>query len=85
MRKSLSARFVLLALALCLLSAHSAAAGERLTVLLDWYVNPDHAPLYVALENGMFAKRGLDVELVAPANPNDPPKLVAAGKADVAI
>ena len=28
---------------------------------------------------------GLDVELVAPADPNDPPKLVAAGQADVAI
>lgn len=62
-----------------------ASAGERLTVLLDWYVNPDHAPLYVALEKGMFAARGLTVELIAPANPNDPPKLVAAGKADIAI
>jgi putative hydroxymethylpyrimidine transport system substrate-binding protein len=33
----------------------------------------------------MFAARGLEVELIAPANPNDPPKLVAAGKADIAI
>ena len=60
-------------------------AGEKLTVLLDWYVNPDHAPLYVALEKGFFAARGLEVELIAPANPNDPPKLVAAGKADIAV
>ncbi len=68
-----------------LLAAAEGMAGEKLTVLLDWYVNPDHAPLYVALEKGMFAARGLDVEIIAPANPNDPPKLVAAGKADIAV
>ena len=62
-----------------------AFAEDKLTVLLDWFVNPDHAPLYVAKEKGYFREAGLDVELVAPADPNDPPKLVAAGKADLAI
>jgi len=56
-----------------------------MTVILDWFVNPDHAPLIVALEQGYFAEAGLDVELVAPADPNDPPKLVAAGMADLAV
>ena len=60
-------------------------AKEKMTVLLDWFVNPDHAPLFVALEKGFFEAKGLEVELIAPSNPNDPPKLVAAGKADVAI
>lgn len=68
-----------------LLLATPAAATERLTVLLDWFVNPDHGPLVIAREKGFFAAEGLQVELVAPADPNDPPKLVAAGKADVAI
>lgn len=63
----------------------SAMAGEKITVLLDWFVNPDHAPLFVALEKGFFSRRGLQVELIAPSNPNDPPKLVAAGKADIAV
>ena len=62
-----------------------AGAAERLTVLLDWFVNPDHGPLYVALERGYFREAGLEVEFKAPADPNDPPKLVAAGKADLAI
>ncbi len=62
-----------------------AAAGEKLTVLLDWFVNPDHGPLFVAQEKGFFSRRGLQVELIAPSNPNDPPKLVAAGKADIAV
>ena len=62
-----------------------AAALHKLDVLLDWYVNPDHAPLVVTLERGYFREAGLDVRLIAPSDPNDPPKLVAAGKADIAV
>ena len=68
-----------------LLAAAPARAQEPLTVMLDWFVNPDHAPLVIAQERGYFADEGLEVELVAPADPNDPPKLVAAGRADLAI
>jgi putative hydroxymethylpyrimidine transport system substrate-binding protein len=68
-----------------LLAAPPAAAAEKLVLLLDWFVNPDHAPLVVAREKGFFAEAGLAVELIAPADPNDPPKLVAAGKADLAV
>ncbi len=62
-----------------------AQAADKLTVILEWFVNPDHAPMIVAKEKGFFTEAGLDVELVAPADPNDPPKLVAAGKADLGI
>jgi putative hydroxymethylpyrimidine transport system substrate-binding protein len=65
--------------------ASTASATERLTVLLDWFVNPDHAPLVIAQQRGFFREAGLEVELVAPADPNDPPKLVAAGQADLAV
>ncbi|MCZ6839487.1 MAG: ABC transporter substrate-binding protein [Alphaproteobacteria bacterium] len=68
-----------------ILSSGPSNAAEKLIVLLDWFVNPDHGPLFVALERGEFAKRGLEVEFIAPADPNDPPKLVAAGKADIAV
>lgn len=79
-------KFTLLVLAMfAVLPLNTALAGEKLTVLLDWFVNPDHAPLIVAKEKGIFKKNGLDVELIAPADPNDPPKLVAAGKAPLAI
>jgi len=67
------------------LPSAQAKDAEHLTVLLDWFVNPDHAPLFVALEKGFFRDRNLAVELIAPSNPNDPPKLVAAGKADLAV
>jgi putative hydroxymethylpyrimidine transport system substrate-binding protein len=84
MRSHCSTR-ALLGLALAVLHAAPSGAADRLTVLLDWFVNPDHAPLIVAREKGYFAEAGLEVELIAPADPNDPPKLVAAGKADIAI
>jgi putative hydroxymethylpyrimidine transport system substrate-binding protein len=64
---------------------HSACAQEKITVLLDWFVNPDHGPLLVAREKGFFRERGLEVDFQVPSNPNDPPKLVAAGKADLAV
>jgi putative hydroxymethylpyrimidine transport system substrate-binding protein len=75
----------LLGCALVLLMASPAAAAEKLTLMLDWFVNPDHAPIMVADKLGYFADRNLEVEIIAPADPNDPPKLVAAGRADIAI
>jgi len=76
----------LCALATCaMVAASPARAADKLTVMLDWLVNPDHAALIVAQEKGYFADAGLEVELIAPADPNDPPKMVAAGKADLAV
>lgn len=77
-------RTLALALGLLLL-ALPVQAADRLTVILDWFVNPDHGPLVVAREKGFFAAENLEVELIAPADPNDPPKLVAARQADIAV
>ncbi len=68
----------------CLLSAQALAA-DKVELLLDWFINPDHGPLIVAQQKGYFAEQGLEVNLVEPADPSMPPKLVAAGKADMAI
>jgi putative hydroxymethylpyrimidine transport system substrate-binding protein len=62
-----------------------AQAADKLTVLLDWFVNPDHAPLIIAKERGYFERAGLDIELIAPADPSAPPRLVAAGQGDIAV
>ena len=61
------------------------AKTDKITVGLDWFINPDHAPLIIAEQRGYFKEQGLDVEMIEPADPNDPPKLVAAGKLDLAI
>ena len=63
----------------------SSLANERITLLLDWFVNPDHGPIIIAQEKGYFDDLGLDVEIIAPADPSAPPKLVAAGQADLAV
>ena len=58
---------------------------QKLTVLLDWFVNPDHATLVLARERGFFAEARLEVELVPPTDPAAPPRLVAAKQADIAV
>ena len=73
------------ALALPLAVASPAAAQDRMSLILDWFVNPDHGPVVIAQERGYFADVGLEVEVIAPADPTDPPKMVAAGRADLAI
>lgn len=67
------------------LTASPLLAADKMTVLLDWFINPDHGPIIVAQEKGYFADADLEVEIIAPADPSDPPKLVAAGQADLAI
>lgn len=61
------------------------AKTEKLTIGLDWFINPDYAPLIIAQKRGFFKEVGLEVEMIEPADPNDPPKLVAAGRLDLAI
>lgn len=67
------------------MAANPAFAQDKMTLLLDWFINPDHGPIIVAEEKGFFADQNLEVEIVAPADPADPPKLVAAGKAELAV
>ncbi|MEN9916658.1 MAG: transporter periplasmic substrate-binding component [Pseudomonadota bacterium] len=63
----------------------SNVTAKPLTLILDWLVNPDHAAIFVAKEQGFFAQEGLQINIIAPSNPDDGPKLVAAGHADLAI
>jgi putative hydroxymethylpyrimidine transport system substrate-binding protein len=63
----------------------AAAAPKPVTLMLDWYKNPNHAPILLAAARGDYAKAGLDVTVQEPADPNAPPKLAAAGKIDLAI
>lgn len=67
------------------LTALPAAAEDHVTLILDWFVNPNHGPIVIAEEQGYFADEDLAVEVIAPADPADPPKMVAAGRADLAV
>lgn len=78
-------RLPTLCVAMILTAASAWAAPERLTLMLDWYKNPNHAPILLAQARGDYARAGLSVEVQEPADPNDPPKLAAAGRVDLAI
>ncbi len=62
-----------------------AASPTPVVFMLDWFPNPDHVPLYAALGEGYFTQQGLRVILQVPANTDDPLKLAAVGKVDVAV
>jgi putative hydroxymethylpyrimidine transport system substrate-binding protein len=63
----------------------SAASTKPFKVMLDWFPNADHAPLYAAIAHGDFRAVGLNVEPVTPSETAEPLKLLAAGKLDMAI
>ena len=66
-------------------SSFSVSNENNIKLGLDWFINPDHAPIIIAEQYGYFKENDLKVEIIEPADPNDPPKQVAAGKIDIAI
>lgn len=66
-------------------SEREGGAAERFDLALDFYVNPDHAGIYTALDRGLFEEAGLDVRPQVPSDPAAPIKQVAAGRVDLAI
>jgi putative hydroxymethylpyrimidine transport system substrate-binding protein len=58
---------------------------QPFSLALDWYVNPDHAGIYEAIDDGYFEEAGLDVQPQTPSDPSVPIREVAAGRADLAI
>ena len=58
---------------------------ERFELMLDYFPNADHAPIYAAQANGHFREVGLDVRIRAPSDPSAPIAQAAAGRVDLAI
>jgi ABC-type nitrate/sulfonate/bicarbonate transport system substrate-binding protein len=64
----------------------TAAAAQKLTLMLDWFPNTNHSGLYLARDKGWFAGRGVDVEIQVPGgDPSASMKLVGASKAEVGL
>ncbi len=60
-------------------------AGEKLTLMLDWFPNVDHLPLFVAQEEGLFAREGIAVKILSPSATTDALKLASSGNVDLAV
>jgi putative hydroxymethylpyrimidine transport system substrate-binding protein len=75
---------VALTLAAC--GGGGGAAGERpLTVALDFTPNAVHAPIYAAVRVRADRERGVRIRVRPPGSAPDSLKLLAAGKADLAV
>jgi len=57
---------------------------KKVTVMLDWTPNTNHAGIFLAKEEGWYRDAGLDVQIVEPAS-GGVEQVVAAGKADFGI
>lgn len=59
--------------------------STKLTLALEWFLNPDHTPLAIGLEQGWFQQAGIDLTLIQPDDHLDAPEQIAAGEIDLAI
>lgn len=91
----LPVRFLVISLAAILIATSACGGGDgtppdaqgpRTTeIILDWFVNADHAGLFSAEAGGHFAARGVELETVVPSDPAAALKEVAAGRSDFAV
>lgn len=56
----------------------------KVTVMLDWTPNTNHAGLFIAKEKGYYKDQGLDVTIIEPAS-GGVDQVVAAGKAQFGV
>jgi putative hydroxymethylpyrimidine transport system substrate-binding protein len=66
-------------------SLMASAEDKAMTLMLDWFVNPNHGPVVIAQQKGYFKEKGLNITIQEPADPSMPAKLVAANNVDLAI
>ncbi|MEM9104098.1 MAG: ABC transporter substrate-binding protein [Pseudomonadota bacterium] len=58
---------------------------KKVAVGVDWFIDPNHGPLVVALERGFFADEGLDVTLVTPESTTDNVTMVLDGRVAIGM
>ncbi|MEA2013709.1 MAG: ABC transporter substrate-binding protein [Thermodesulfobacteriota bacterium] len=72
-----------------MVTVSSACAAQSrnvgITLMLDWFPNIDHLPIYVAQQEGFFSDEGLDVTILTPSSTTDALKLVASNNVDIAV
>jgi NitT/TauT family transport system substrate-binding protein len=70
-------------LTLCaILVAGPAAAADKVTLMLNWYVYGEHAPFYYGKEKGIFAAEGIDLDIQEGRGSGPTTQAVAARSVD---
>lgn len=61
------------------------ALQSRTTLLLNWYGNPYHTPIYVAHQLGFYQEEGIKLAILEPQDPSDVTEIVGLGHVDFGV
>jgi putative hydroxymethylpyrimidine transport system substrate-binding protein len=78
-------KYLLVVLIVGVMLNSSGAMARDVTLMLDWFPNVDHLPVFVAREKGYFDAEGIQVKILSPSDTSDALKLAVAGKVDGAF
>jgi putative hydroxymethylpyrimidine transport system substrate-binding protein len=80
-------KFIIILISLLIFSASGSwiYAEHKFTLMLDWFPNVDHLPIYVARHQGFFADEKIEIKILSPSETSDALKLAAAGNVDIAV
>jgi putative hydroxymethylpyrimidine transport system substrate-binding protein len=81
----LAAVLVAITLAGCDDDGAEPGASKEATLVLDFQPNAVHAGIYAALRRGYFSDEGIALQIREPSASTDAPKLLEAGRADLAV
>jgi NitT/TauT family transport system substrate-binding protein len=59
--------------------------SKKVTLLLDWWANPNHIPIYVGLEKKFFEKEGIELDILNLQEPPDALMYVLSNQVDVSL
>lgn len=59
--------------------------STRTTLLLNWYANPYHAPIYVGHTLGYYQQEGIKLAILEPTDPSDVTEIVGLGHVDFGV
>jgi putative hydroxymethylpyrimidine transport system substrate-binding protein len=45
-------------------SSQEAVAADKITILLNWTIDGQHAPFFVAWNKGFFSEKGIEVKQI---------------------
>ena len=76
---------LVLSLTVSLMMSGPGVMAQEVTLVLDWFPNVDHLPIYVAQEKNYFSEEGVQVKILSPSDTSDALKLAVAGRVDLAV
>ncbi|CAA6806760.1 MAG: Unknown protein [uncultured Sulfurovum sp.] len=64
---------------------HLEGKNMKLSIALEWFLNPDHLPIVAGIQTGKYKDVGLDIDLIEPEEHYDGFDLLEKGQIDIHI